>query len=171
MKFLVFVYPGEVSGSGRDSEEGERRIRVLSEKLQRFFGAVTGSVCILTSSEQKAMLSADIMKQCFRCCSFEIRDSLWADDSHPPSFPRAIRLIFENSFHSVVIVVTHSGYKDLPLAYAQEIYGQEMNPFPVLESGKTVAVVLLTYCGSTIISAGEDNDASDHGNLSESLPF
>ena len=179
MRLLIFVNSAEHPDHDGITEEGKRAMDALSKNLREVVVAHEGAVfsaCILTSNERGARENAGIIRGYFPNCYFEEHEALWVDDSHQPLYFRALELILENFFYSVVIVVTHHEYvKTLPAAYAYEAHRQ-LASFSVPKGGEAIVVAFRTSCSSEVVpySRGKDccgkAEAIDDDGI-EGIPF
>lgn len=135
MRHLIVVRHGQYGYDERLNERGRTQICALAEKLKPFMDGST--VCILTSTADRARESAEILGSSFGI-GFEEHEILWSEECHPEDLPGTLELVRSRKDKAdVLILVTHLEYaEDFPTYFALEELGTSMGPSRSVEKGE-----------------------------------
>ncbi len=122
MKSLIVVRHGHYKADDHLSKRGTEQIRALHARLKERIG--NASVCILSSTKDRASESAQILADLFGV-SFTEHEVLWSEASHPMDSDAAIALIQEHADQAdFLILVTHFEYtRWFPEDYGEDVLG------------------------------------------------
>lgn len=126
MKKLIVVRHAPYGNDDRINEWGREVTDMLIERLKSL---VTGQkVRILTSTEDRAKDTADIIARELNTSPPEAHEVLWSENKHPMNLPAALLLIQKYQDETeVLIIITHLEYAEvLSKHYGDKVLGKHV---------------------------------------------